>query len=131
MEGAGEEGRGWWWRRLRRLRGAGAVASGGGWGGFSILTSSSSCPRSRLSSSSSPRRSSSSTSESESENDAWFSSSRNVSVSSLISARCRRSSFCTACLRDWVLMAEESCSSRRRSVRAYSRFYLGGKGDFS
>lgn len=114
--GIGEEGGcGWgaWggvgaWDGWRRLR---SVDDGGGWrddgGGF-------------VGGSRSARRSSDE--EEEASESFRESSSWSRSVRRFNSARWRSREVCAACLRDWTLMAEDSCSRRRSSVRAYSRF---------
>lgn len=62
-----------------------------------------------------------------SEEDASDSSCRSSSwrrsVRLLRRARWLKSLVCAACLRDWILMEDDSCSRRSSRLRAYSRFY--------
>lgn len=51
------------------------------------------------------------------------SSSWRRSVRVLSRARWLKSLVCAACLRDWILMEDDSCSRRSSRLRAYSRFY--------
>lgn len=51
------------------------------------------------------------------------SSSWRRSVRVLSRARWLNSLVCAACLWDWILMEDDSCSRRRSRLRAYSRFY--------
>lgn len=60
--------------------------------------------------------------EDESDSSCWSSSWRR-SVIVLSKARWLKSLVCAACLRDWILIEDDSCSRRRSRPRAYSIFY--------